>query len=339
MSSPSALKSGGMTNARILTLGAAAMATLAAAAPAAAQAAPDRVSAFTKTSAILGGPSRLAEILAGQGAPVRAAPVQPASFGFRRTVRPVAQPAVLTTTAAAPRLSSAILSGRPDVFGTVALKVGHTPLDDRWHRVERARVTGAPARYASALRSRDESARVEAINSYVNRRVTFADDHRQYGRADVWSTANTTLSRGRGDCEDYAIAKIQLLRAAGFAERDLYLVVLRDLVRRADHAVAVVRTGNRMVVLDNGTDRILDSDAVSDYRPVLTFAANGAWTHGYRVETPPVAIASAQSVPAPPITLASAEPVQMASLVPAVGVDDQRSRSASLRAFSTGFRR
>jgi predicted transglutaminase-like cysteine proteinase len=314
-----------MANARILTLGAAAIAALAAATPAAAQASPDGGAAFTKTSAILGGPSRLAEILAEQGAPRRAAPVQPASFGFRRTTRPVIQPAILTTTAR-PRLSTAIASGRPDVFGTVALKVGHTPLDDRWRRVERARVGGAAARYASALRGRDESARVEAINRYVNHHVRFADDHRQYGRADVWSTANSTLNRGRGDCEDYAIAKIQMLRTAGFADRDLYLVVLTDLVRRADHAVAVVRTGDRMAVLDNGTDLVLDSDAVSDYRPVLTFAANGTWTHGYRVETPPV-------------TIASADPVEMASLVPAVGVDDQRSRNASLRAFSTGFRR
>jgi predicted transglutaminase-like cysteine proteinase len=315
-----------MASARLLTIGGAAIAALAATSPAGAQTAPDLLAPFTKTNAILGGPSRLAQTLAQQGAPRRAATVQPASFGFRPTMSASVQPAVLTNATYRPRLSSAVLSGRPDVFGTVALKVGHTPLDDRWRRVERSPVTGAAARYASALRGRDESARVEAINSYVNHRVRFADDRRQYGRADVWSTANATLSRGRGDCEDYAIAKIQLLRAAGLADRDLYLVVLTDLVRRADHAVAVVRTGNRMVVLDNGTDRILDSDAVSDYRPVLTFAANGTWTHGYRVE-------------APSVTVASADPALMASLVPAVGADDQRSRNASLRAFSTGFRR
>ena len=30
-----------------------------------------------------------------------------------------------------------------------------------------------------------------------------------------------------------------------------------------------------MYVLDNGTDRLLDSESISDYRPVLTFAATG----------------------------------------------------------------
>jgi predicted transglutaminase-like cysteine proteinase len=158
----------------------------------------------------------------------------------------------------------------------------------------------------------------------VNRRVRFTDDQRQFGRADVWSAANDTLQRGRGDCEDYAIAKLQMLRRAGISDRDLYLVIVRDLVRRADHAVLVVRAAGHMYVLDNGTDDILDSETVSDYRPVLTFAATGAWTHGYRVRSAPMVIASGE--------IDSTGPV-----IPAA--DGQRSRSASLLAFNTGFSR
>ena len=131
-------------------------------------------------------------------------------------------------------------------------------------------------------------------------RVRFVDDARQYGREDQWTTASETLRRGRGDCEDYAIAKLQMLRSAGFSDRDLYLVVARDLVRRSDHALLVVRAGGRMLVLDNGTDLILDSDEISDYRPVLTFAANGAWTHGYRRLMPPMTVAAATVVPLSP---------------------------------------
>ena len=133
-----------------------------------------------------------------------------------------------------------------------------------------------------ACTDRGELDRIEAVNRYVNRRVEFVDDSRQYGRADLWTAASDTLRRGRGDCEDYAIAKLQMLRAAGFSDRDLYLVIVKDLVRRADHAVLVVRAGGRMLVLDNGTDVVADADNVRDYRPVLTFSANGAWTHGYR---------------------------------------------------------
>jgi predicted transglutaminase-like cysteine proteinase len=283
---------------------------------------------FAKSEAIIGAPSALAAILAEQRAPARIAPVEPAAPGLLNA--PYLVRDAVIRTADVPALSRnlvspAVSSGKPDIFGTVALKVGHTPLDARWQRANRAGVSGAAAAYASSLRESDEKSRLDSINRYVNGKVRFVDDERQYGRADVWSSANNTLRRGRGDCEDYAIAKIEMLRSAGFSERDLYLVVLKDLVRRADHAVAVVRSGEHMYVLDNGTDELLDSESVSDYRPILTFSAYGTWTHGYRV--------------ASPVTLASNDRRPIASAIPAAVDSGQRSRSASLLAFNTGFKR
>lgn len=252
--------------------------------------------ANAKTEAILGAPSKLAALLAQQnGAPApifSPAALQPASRSL-----PAATPAVIRTQRL---ISPAVASGKPDLFGSVALSVPHTRLDARWRRVERARVDGAAAGYAASLRDRSELGRIEAINWYVNKRVRFVDDSRQYGRPDLWSAANDTLSRGRGDCEDYAIAKLQMLRAAGIADRNLYLVIVKDLVRRSDHAVLVVRAAGRMLVLDNGTDELLDTEAVRDYRPVLTFAARGAWTHGYRRSLPTMTIASAEIRPLAP---------------------------------------
>lgn len=260
---------------------------------------------LAKSEAILGGTrSRLAEIMAQQqGIKLpAAAPLQPAS-----RVAPLRLHAVLRKDGPSP----AARSGRPDLFGSVALSVSRTPLDARWRSAERARVGGSHAAWARSLRRLPEAERADSINRFVNSRVRFVDDRRQYGRADVWTSAGATLSRGRGDCEDYAIAKFQLLREAGIADRDLYFVVLKDLVRRQDHAVLVVRAGDRTLVLDNGTDALLDSESIDDYRPVLTFAARGAWTHGYRRAAPAITVASA----------------------------DQRSRSASLLALSTGFSR
>ena len=223
----------------------------------------------------------------------------------------------------ASRVSAGATSGRPDVFGSVALKVANTRLNWRWSKVERAPVGGDAARYAATLADFDAVERLEAVNLYVNRRVQFTDDSRQYGRDDVWTSASETLRRGRGDCEDYAIAKLQMLRRAGLADRDLYLVIVKDLVSRADHAVLVVRAAGRMFVLDNGTDKLLDSEEIRDYRPVLTFASGATWTHGYRVNRDPVAIAATDK--------------DLTPIVPAAG--DQRSRSASLLAFNTGLSR
>ena len=244
---------------------------------------------LSKAEAILGAPSALEALVAQQnGRPVADRPaLTPASLSYSR---PQIVPAILRDT---PAVSPGVANGRPDVFGTVALRVGHTSLDARWKRVEHSPVVGTAARYAQAQRGKDAVERLEAVNWYVNKRVRFVDDSVAFGRADVWSAANDTLNRGRGDCEDYAIAKLAMLRRAGFSDRDLYLVILRDTVRRADHAVLVVRAAGHMYVLDNGTDELLDSESVQDYRPIFTFAASGVWTHGYRVREKPVNIASA----------------------------------------------
>ena len=275
---------------------------------------------WSKTDAILGGaPSALQAIVAQQKGLPAAGPqsVQPSPFAPYS--RPTIAPAMYR---ARPAVSPGVLNGRPDVFGSVALSVGGTRLDERWRRVEQAGIDGPSGRYARALAERGKLERLEAVNWYVNRRVHFVDDQKQWGRTDVWATAAETLRRGRGDCEDYAIAKLQMLRRAGFADRDLYLVIVKDLVSRQDHAVLVVRAAGHMYVLDNGTDRVLDSETLRDYRPILTFASYGTWTHGYRVQSPPVNIASADASNAEPITPAA---------------DNQRSRSASLLAFNTGF--
>ena len=279
------------------------LALAATSAPAAAQVAPAYAS-YSKSDAILGGrPSALAAILAQQsGTPAVTATsygqsstgISPDSRGM--TVRPAVMPMTYAPAA----------TDRPDVFGSVALTVARSSLDRRWNKVSRAPVGASSAAYANQLSSLTPLERLDAINRYVNGRVSFVNDIQQYGVSDVWTTAGETLRRGRGDCEDYAIAKLQMLRRAGFAEKDLYLVVLRDLGRRADHAVLVARAEGRLLVLDNGTNRIVDSAMVGDYKPILTFSGTHVWTHGYRRATPPVVVAAVEQ-PATPTM------VQMAS--------------------------
>jgi len=268
--------------------------------------------AWSKSEAILGAPSALQSILSEQHAGPAVPAVAPASYASSSYSRP---PLVQAIERVRPQDDGA-LTGRPDVFGSVALQVGHTPLDAKWHAVEHSQVIGSPARFAATLKGFSQVEMLERVNNFVNHRVQYEEDQLHWGRPDVWSSANETLSSGRGDCEDYAIAKLQLLCAAGFPQRDLYLTIVHDLDRRADHAVLVARAAGHMYVLDDATDEVLDSRDVSDYRPILTFASYGEWTHGYRVrqETAPVA----------PVAIAE---------------NDQRSRSASLFAFNTGFKR
>ena len=289
-----------------------------AAMPAEAQVTSASYRSMTKTEAILGGaPSALAAITAQQGGrPAYSSFVVPASSN------PYLRPAVA-------HIPQPISNDRPDVFNSVALSIGRSPLDARWNRVSGAAVGGNAGAFAASLRDDGIIAKLEAVNSYVNARVRFVDDRVQYGVSDRWQAASDTLARGRGDCEDFALAKRAMLRAAGIPDKDLYLVVLKDLTRRADHAVLVVRAQGRFLVLDNGTDRIVDSSDVADYKPILTFTAGRTYTHGYRRAMPPVIYAGGTT--SPPVVLAET------TVEPASGDETPAVETASLAPATPGF--
>ncbi|GAA0283512.1 hypothetical protein GCM10009127_26260 [Alteraurantiacibacter aestuarii] len=107
------------------------------------------------------------------------------------------------------------------------------------------------------------------------------EDRDGWGSRDYWATASETLSRRTGDCEDFAILKYQLLLTMGYAAEDMYLTLARDLARNADHAVLIVRQGDRFFMLDNATDAILPANLSYDYRPTISFNSESAWLHGY----------------------------------------------------------
>jgi predicted transglutaminase-like cysteine proteinase len=140
------------------------------------------------------------------------------------------------------------------------------------------------AAVVAAFRSHTEARTLELVNDWVNKRIKYSDDVKEYGVADHWASASQALARGRGDCEDYAITKMQMLRALGFSRNDMYLAIVKDLVRRSDHAVLIVRSEGRFIILDNSTDELLDASMAQDYRPILTYSAHGKWAHGYRQE-------------------------------------------------------
>ena len=195
-----------------------------------------------------------------------------------------------------PQLDSGLLlqpvdTSKPNVFGSVALAIGRTPLDNKWQRAQAAKLPRRGGEWRTVVgeaRDLDQGRKLDMINSWVNRRVNFIDDSARFKVADRWATAAETLRAGQGDCEDYAIAKMKLLEASGVSTNDMFLVIAKDLVRRADHALLVVRNGDRLVVLDNNTDRIVDAAAISDYRPVMSYSAGKAWLHGYATQPAPI---------------------------------------------------
>lgn len=73
------------------------------------------------------------------------------------------------------------------------------------------------------LAAADELARAREVNDFYNRRIRYDSDEAVWGQLDYWATPLQTLDKGRGDCEDFAIAKYYTLVATGVPHERLYL--------------------------------------------------------------------------------------------------------------------
>lgn len=208
----------------------------------------------------------------------------------------------LTATGPAPVAASAL-----EPFGLSIAMLPDSPLRSKWHDVERAiaddvriiaeceripaACTSLPAQrflaIVKAASARDGLARLGEINRAFNLAIRPVSDSVQYGVEDHWSSPLATLASGAGDCEDYAIAKMVALRAAGVAAEDLRLVIIRETVSGEDHAVVAARTGGQWRMLDNRNFLMLEDGNFAKYRPLFAIDAEGA----KRFEQPVFAVA------------------------------------------------
>jgi len=175
-----------------------------------------------------------------------------------------------------------VWQGTDDFLASKRLPIKHTQFDSSWNRVRQAELSqDAVATFAGLTRGKVTWSTLAAVNSWANARIRYVEDRDLYGRADYWATADTTLLRGAGDCEDIAIAKMQMLAAMGMPRSDMYLTIAKDLARNADHAVLVVKLDQSYWLLDNSTNDLLDARHSNYYRPIFSFRGGEKWLHGY----------------------------------------------------------
>lgn len=125
------------------------------------------------------------------------------------------------------------------------------------------------------VRGRTGRARIETANRLVNGAIRYTSDLIQHGVLDQWTTPLATLATGRGDCEDYAIAKYVLLREAGVAQGDLRILLGRDKAAREDHAVLAVRDGSSWIILDNRTMNTVEDSTARHFVPLYALDPTG----------------------------------------------------------------
>ena len=191
-------------------------------------------------------------------------------------------------------------NGDYGLFGSVALAIGTLPATKQWQRVSATDFTaqyGAECTTAAcntgisamlkqaALKAETETPyeAMSLINSSVNNLIRYRAD-----RGDIWATPVETATSGTGDCEDYAIAKMWLLRSIGYTPDQLQLVVLRDTKTRLFHSVLAVHVAGKSYILDNMSPRVLADAMIKNYVPIESFSGSKSFIHGFanqQVET------------------------------------------------------
>ncbi len=118
---------------------------------------------------------------------------------------------------------------------------------------------------------------LDSINRYMNE-APYITDPRNYSVKDYWATPKQFFDRD-GDCEDYAIAKFTSLRALGWDNTHMRIVVLQDLNLKIAHAVLVVYVDGEAWILDNQIKQIVTADTIRHYRPLFSLNEDSWWIH------------------------------------------------------------
>ncbi|MCK5688836.1 transglutaminase-like cysteine peptidase [Myxococcota bacterium] len=135
--------------------------------------------------------------------------------------------------------------------------------------------------FSTIEKIRDEplNKKILHVDDHVNMMLRYVSDQNAYGKSDYWATPWESTINGKGDCEDFAVAKYAMLREAGVPADRLKLTYVRATTRTGKviaHLVLTARLENdTLVILDNMTVRLTLPSERTDLRPVFEFNENG----------------------------------------------------------------
>lgn len=130
-----------------------------------------------------------------------------------------------------------------------------------------------------------ETDKLKRVNDFFNRHIAFDDDMSIWGQSDYWATPTELIGQGRGDCEDFSIAKYYSLIDLGVPATKLRLVYVKaaqngpdGVFLQAHMVLAYYATPTAdPLVLDNLNSQILPASRRSDLSPIFSFNSTGLW--------------------------------------------------------------
>lgn len=133
-----------------------------------------------------------------------------------------------------------------------------------------------------------EAQKLDAANSFFNRRMFYEVDLIVWKQNDYWATPLEFMGRGDGDCEDFAISKYMTLLMMGVPDEKLRMIYVRAqsgnsmLVKSEAHMVLgyYENPTAEPLILDNLISSIRPGSSRTDLTPVFSFNTQGLWVGG-----------------------------------------------------------
>ena len=123
--------------------------------------------------------------------------------------------------------------------------------------------------------------KLRLINGFFNNWQSISDLD-NYGQEEYWASPEDFLTKGGGDCEDYAIIKYLALRYFSWPMEDIWIVFVHDNINNGNHAVLAARANNRVFILDNLSRPayllILEKQYAAQVAPRYALNEQGIWS-------------------------------------------------------------
>ncbi len=122
------------------------------------------------------------------------------------------------------------------------------------------------------LKDKSEERKLNKVNFYFNQMVSQYDAY-VWKKEDYWATPKEFIVAGRGDCEDYAIAKYFTLKKLGLDASRLFLLVVKTEKADQNHMVLGYYKNYKTppLILDNLSWRVLPLDKRVDLQMLMGF--------------------------------------------------------------------
>jgi len=130
-----------------------------------------------------------------------------------------------------------------------------------------------------------EDEKLRTVNEFFNRKIRFNTDAAVWGQHDYWATPLETLGQGKGDCEDFSIAKYVTLKLLGVPGEKLRMTYVKakiggmySQITQAHMVLSYYPTPTgEPLVLDNLISDIRPASQRSDLHPIFSFSMESLW--------------------------------------------------------------